>query len=155
MTEVAGSLRSLTATAGTTRPDEVWRLWTTPATWGSWDGGLRSARLDGPFRPGARGEVVDRRGRRARLTVAAVDPGRRCEVHVALPGARLRLTRTLGEEVGGTASVRHEVDVTGPLGLLWALVLGRGFRRLLGPAVDALVALAERCDADPPNPTRA
>ncbi len=146
-----GRPRRFGASATTVDPDRVWELWTSPGTWGRWDGGLRDARLDPPFAPGAVGtitaldgwvsafvveEVVDRGTDRA---AAGSERLRRCRVGVALPGARLVLTRTL------TGSrLRHDVEFTGPLGPLWAQVLGRRFRLLLPPTVRALVDLAER-----------
>lgn len=141
MADATGGLRSFNATGNTDRPDEVWRLWTTPATWGDWDRGLASARLDGPFREGARGKIVDRAGRTSTFVVGEVEPGHRYGYHVALPGARLVLERTLHRDRPG--QVRHDVAFRGPLALVWAVILGRGFRRQLPPTIAALLAAAD------------
>lgn len=85
----------LCAEAGTTAPDEVWRLWTTPSTWGEWDRGLTSARLEGPFVVGARGEIVDRSGRTSTFVVVEVEQGEHATYEVRLPAARLVLRRSL------------------------------------------------------------
>ena len=119
----------------------VWQLWTRPASWAGWDRGLRSAELVGPFRTGATGRLVDLRGRESAFVVDEVVEGRRCRYHVRLPGGRLVLTRTLGD--GAPVTVRHEVAFSGPLSLVWAVVLGRGFRRQLPPTLDDLVAVAD------------
>lgn len=142
MIDVTGGLLGFSASGRTDRPEEVWRLWTTPSTWGDWDRGLVSARIDGPFRAGARGEIVDRSGRTSTFVVDVVEPGVRYAYHVALPGARLVLRRTLDRDRPG--QVRHDVTFRGPLAVVWALVLGRGFRRRLPPTVEALLAAARR-----------
>lgn len=140
MAEVSGTDGDFEARAACAEPERVWRLWTTPATWGQWDRGLTSARLDGEFTAGASGTIVGRDGRRSRFVVDQVEPGRSVRWHVPLPGARMELTRSLlGED---RREVRHGVRFTGPLRVLWARILGRRFRPVLGPTVDALVALA-------------
>jgi hypothetical protein len=111
----------------------VWHRWTTPATWGSWDHGLRSATLDGAFHVGATGRLVDLSGRSSRFTVRTVEPGRVCVVDVPLPSAVLRLTRT-----SDAGLARHEVAFAGPAAPLLALVLGARFRRLLRSTVPAV-----------------
>lgn len=141
MATVEGTNRRFSATATTTHPDEVWRLWTSPATWEQWDAGLRSAHLDGPFTAGATGELVDLRGRRSTFVVTQVRPGSTCSYRVPLPGAALVLRRTVDP---GSGALRHDVAFTGLLGPVWAAALGRGFRKQIGPTVDALVAAADR-----------
>lgn len=99
-----------------------------------WDRGLRSATLDGDFVAGATGRLVDTAGRTSRFVVAEVDgQARRCVVDVPLPGAVLRLTRTLQDDVA-----RHEVTFTGPAGPVFALLLGGRFRRRIGPTLSAV-----------------
>ena len=142
MAVTAGTTRRFSAQATTTRPDEVWRLWTTPDSWGHWDAGLASAELDGPFEVGASGVVTDLSGRRSDFVVTEVEAERLCAYEVRLPAATLRLVRTM--EPGSPAPVRHDVSFVGPAAVVWSWLLGRTFRRQIGPTVDALVAAAER-----------
>lgn len=131
---VGGTRRAFWAQARTAEVELVWRRWTTPATWGTWDRGLRSATLDGDFVAGATGRLVDTAGRTSRFVVAEVDEqARRCVVDVALPGAVLRLTRSVDGDLA-----RHEVAFTGPAGPVLALLLGGRFRRRIGPTVSAV-----------------
>lgn len=132
--EVDGGTREFRARAACPDPEVVWRRWTDPATWGEWDRGLRSAELDGPFVAGAAGVLVGLDGRRSRFVVDEVDPGRRVRWHVPLPLGRMELERTLG---GGVAE--HRVRFAGPAAAVWARVLGRRFRPLLAPTVEAVV----------------
>lgn len=143
-TRAVGTLRRFHASAATDVPQEVWRLWTTPATWGEWDLGLREAHLDGPFVVGAQGTVTDRGGRTSPFRVTALEPGRRCVYEVPLVGARLELERTVDTAESGSGTVRHDVAFVGPAAPVWALLLGRGFRRQLGPTVDDVLARAAR-----------
>jgi hypothetical protein len=144
MATTTGTNRRFIAEATTTRPHEVWRLWTTPGSWGAWDAGLASAELEGQFDIGASGVLTDLSGRRSAFLVTEIDPVRRCAYEVRLPAATLRLVRTIG--TGSPAVVRHEVCFVGPMAVVWSWLLGRAFRRQIGPTVDALVAAAERAD---------
>lgn len=139
MTPTEGSWRRFTARARCDRPDEVWHLWTTPSTWGEWDRGVRSAELTGPFATGATGTLTDLNGRRSRFTVDEVDAGRSTRWHVVLPGGRMELTRLLDD-----GHVEHRVRFHGPLAPVSAATLGRRFKPLLGPTVDALLTTAAR-----------
>lgn len=140
MVEVTGSARRLTAEARSDRPEQVWRPWTTPTTWGSWDRGLRRAYGAQPFVAGAVGELEDLSGRRSAFRVVGVTDGLRCVVEVPLPGARLVLTRILLD--GGR--LQHQVHLRGPLSPVWDVLLGRSFRRQLGPTVAALVRYTDQ-----------
>jgi uncharacterized protein YndB with AHSA1/START domain len=141
---VTGTARAFGATASTTRPDRVWRLWTQPASWGDWDRGLTSSSLDGPFGPGARGRLVDTSGRTSRFVVEEVETGRHVRVRVRLPAASLVLDRSVLTSSGGDETlVRHDVRFEGPLGPVFAVLLGRRFRRLLPPTLEALVQAAQ------------
>ena len=136
MAETRPLRRGFAAATTTQVPDEVWRRWTDPTTWGSWDQGLRSARLDHPFEPGARGVITGLDGRRSGFVVREVVPRHRVAVEVPRPGAAMTLTRTLG--AGRPAPVAHAVRFTGRLGGVWSVLLGRRFRPLIGPTVDAV-----------------
>lgn len=113
---------------------------------GEWDRGLTSARLEGPFVVGARGEIVDRSGRTSTFVVVEVEQGEHATYEVRLPAARLVLRRSLTGH--RSRRLRHEVTFGGPLAPVWAVVLGRGFRRQLPPTLDALVTAAERPKRD-------
>jgi hypothetical protein len=141
---VTGTSRTFGAARSTTRPDRVWSLWTEPASWGAWDRGLTDASLTGPFTAGARGQITDTTGRTSSFVVEQVDPGRHCRVRVLLPAAALVLDRSvLPSPADAETQVRHDVRFEGPLGPLFAVLLGRRFRRLLPETLDALVRLAE------------
>lgn len=142
MIESSGTPRSFTARGTCANPERVWQRWTDPQSWQEWDKGLTGASIVGEFRAGATGTIVGLDGRRSRFVVDAVDPGRSVRWHVPLPGAWMRLVRTLDRTDAGHL-VTHHVQFTGLLSPLWARLLGRRFQPLLGPSVAALIALAD------------
>lgn len=69
-----GSNRAFSFTVTTSSPDEIWRLWTTPETWGDWDKGLKSASLDGPMQLGSKGTIVPLKGAATSFEVVEFKP---------------------------------------------------------------------------------
>lgn len=137
----SGTNRRFAHTATTTgsRAD-VWQLWTDVETWKRWDHGLVDAVIDGPFDDGVTGTIVPKRGRDAAFTVIDVEPDQGYVFATSLPGARLVVRRDFVH--GPVTTFRHAVHFEGPLALLWASLLGRGFRRALPPTMQALADLA-------------
>lgn len=58
MAETRPLRRGFAATTTTQLPDEVWRRWTDPTTWGSWDQWACQAKLA----PGRRSKAAPARG---------------------------------------------------------------------------------------------
>lgn len=134
-----GTNRAFSHTVATQHPEAVWRLWTTPASWGQWDQGLTSASLDGEMRVGAVGEIIPRQGNASRFTVTAFEEGRSYTFETQLPLAILRVQRAFnGDRSAFTHTVTFEGAAAGPL----AAMLGPGFRRALPPTMAALNRLA-------------
>lgn len=126
-------------------PESLWPVWTDVARWPQWDTPLLEARLSGPFVQGASGELVDRRRRTSRFTLTECVPLTSYAYTVRLPGGALQVRRALTctSTTPLALSVRHQVRFAGPLGPLWARVLGRGFRQALPGVMDNLVRLVE------------
>ena len=66
-------------------------------------------------------------------------------MRVRLPAAGLVLERTvrLADDQAPPTMIRHEVRFVGLLGPLFAVLLGRRFRELLPPTLEALVRLTD------------
>ena len=125
-------------------PAAVWKLWTTPSEWRRWDGGLKDARMADSFAVGASGIISPLSGPDARFTVAEVHDRSSCTYDTKLPFARLRVERTLARSRDKVPTTfTHRVSFHGPLGWLWAIVMGRGFRAELPRTMERLASLAE------------
>lgn len=135
MTEKAsGTNRRFEHTHSTTADRaEVWRLWTDVSSWRRWDQGLKDAALDGPFVEGAAGTIVPNAGPTTSFTITDLDPGVGYTFASKLPGSRLNVRREFVN--GQSTSFRHTVWFDGPLAWLWALLVGRSFRRQLPPTM--------------------
>ena len=92
-------------------PAALWRLWADVPGWASWNAGVASAGIDGPFAPGTAFTMVPPEGEPIRMTLTEVVPGERLayswkgghEDNVGY-GSRLDtiVTFTLEETEGGT-----------------------------------------------------
>jgi uncharacterized protein YndB with AHSA1/START domain len=103
----------------------VWeRCYADPAAWPEWNRELASARLDGPFEVGTVARVRFRRGPRLRLRVVEVDPPHVFTDEARLPGARMGHRHALEPTPTGTR-MRNTIYFAGPLGAVWARVMGK------------------------------
>jgi uncharacterized protein YndB with AHSA1/START domain len=104
----------------------VWARWARPERWPEWDARYQEAELltDGDLREGSEIRVRLRKGGSTRHEVVTLEPGRLLVTEYSLPGARVGHEH-LVEPRGPGAEVTHRLYVDGPLGGVWALMLGR------------------------------
>ncbi|MEM9206964.1 MAG: polyketide cyclase [Pseudomonadota bacterium] len=134
-----GTNRNFSHTLETSNPDEIWRLWTTPSTWGDWDQGLKSASMDEPMRLGSLGEIVPHQGSVARFTVTEFSANQSCTFETKLPMAVLRVSRSFNVD---RTAFTHTVSFHGVSAIPLSTVLGPGFRKALPPTMETLNRLA-------------
>ncbi len=140
-TEIApGTNRDFSFTVPTNAPDEVWRLWTTPSTWGSWDQGLRSASMDGEMRLGSTGQIQPLSGPASKFEVVQFDPKDAYAFVTKLPLALLKVERSFSTD---RTAFTHRVTFSGPMAFVFARMFGPGFRQALPPTMRQLNKLAE------------
>lgn len=126
-------------------PVVVWEHWTEPEHWPHDDPDIAAARINGPLAVGCLGWIRPVTGPRQTFKIVLVDVrGRRFQLRVRLPGARLRLERELTHGDNGLATVTHRVRLTGPLAPVWDAVLGRRLAAGMETAVGNIVAAASR-----------
>ena len=126
--------------SSTSHRDAIWTLWTTPSEWGRWDGGLKSAEMDGAFAVGSAGHITPHSGPKAAFVVTELAPGQRYVYETTLPLARLRIERLFEREP--TTTFTHRVSFHGVLGWLWAAIMGPQFREELPHTMKRLASLA-------------
>lgn len=95
-------------------PEAIWRLYTDPSSWPSWDSGIEHMELDGPFAAGTTGRLTPVGQDNLPFTLIEVVPTRRFvdETHVA--GLVLRFIHTLVPEPTGGTTITHRVEIIGP-----------------------------------------
>ncbi|MFK7753381.1 MAG: hypothetical protein AB8B51_12610 [Sedimentitalea sp.] len=135
----AGSNRNFSFTLATDAPDQIWRLWTTPASWADWDQGLKSARQEGEMALGSVGQIVPLFGLTCRFEVVKFEAGRGYGFVTHLPLATLRVDRFFN---GDRSAFTHLVTFAGPMAFLFSRLFGPGFRKALPASMIALSARA-------------
>lgn len=125
-----------TATApASATPDEIWALWSRPATWASWDPDVTSADFDGDFVDGATGVIVPTSGPKVSFTLADVREGEAFTTVAKVPGSTVRFRHEL-DRSAGAITVTHAVEMDG-----WTTpLLGRVLGPKLAPNLAAAVA---------------
>ncbi|MBS1868832.1 MAG: hypothetical protein JSS99_04140 [Actinobacteria bacterium] len=99
------------------------------SAWPAWNDALASAELLGPFAVGSRARVRFKTGLRLRFTLVEVESERVFTDESRLPGARMGHRHELqplpaaGDEPAGVRLV-NTIYIRGPLGRLWASILG-------------------------------
>jgi len=122
--------------------EAIWSLWTTIEQWPVWDSELKAARLSGPFRLGATGELTPKKGPTSTFEISALDPNRSYTFATQLPLCRLNVHRFL--EFDEIVRFTHEVSFEGRLAFAFSWLLGRRFQRVLPEVMRSLRQLAEQ-----------
>ena len=132
-----------TASATSTAPASAFfTRWIDHDSWGEWSPDTDWVHLDGPVALGAVGIIKPAGGPKTRFTISALDPDREYTDTSYLPGARLVFQHLVISESGFTR-LDVAVSMRGPLGWLWARIMGAGFRESTQADLDRLVALVE------------
>lgn len=134
-----GTNRDFSFTIPTAHPEDVWRLWITPSTWGRWDRGLKSAQMEGQMALGSVGEIEPLSGPSSRFTVVEFNPKQSYAFETRLPGATLRVERSFN---AARTAFTHRVTFSGLSAFIFAPIFGPGFRKALPPTMRALEKLA-------------
>ncbi len=128
----------------TATSEAVWAIWEDVDGWPRWDGAVAGCRLDGPFAVGTRGTLSLQHGRDVPFLMTEV---RRLDGFAdvtRLPLARLRFVHELTDDGEDGLLVTHRVEITGPLGFVFARVIGPDIERDLPASVHELVRLAQQ-----------
>ena len=127
--------------------EAVWRLWADPSRWPEWDQRITSATTEGELEEGSMVRVKLRKGGTQLQRVTELDPDIVLLTEWHFPGARIAHEHRLQPSDAGSR-ITHTIIVSGPLWLLWALMLGRGRLR---KAVAGFIE-RERELVEPPPP---
>ena len=141
MPEVSGNPRNFTCTLPT-QVDRAtfWKVWTDVEAWPTWDSPLAEASLEA-WQLGAKGKLKTKSGQSSRFVVSELEPQSSYAFVTQLPGASL-VVRRYFSEVKGQLHFTHNISFDGPLSVIFAQLLGRGFMRDLPAIMEALERVA-------------
>jgi hypothetical protein len=126
----------------TAAPEEFFAKWTDHSSWPDWSPGSEWAKIDGPVAVGTTGALKPKGGPKTKFTIGALEPDQEYTDISHFPGARLTFQH-LAERKGDQTDLRVRVTIDGPLGWLWARILGGGFSTSVPADLNRLVALVE------------
>lgn len=133
-----GASRSTTAS-----PQAVWRLWSDPGNWSTWNSGIRSAKLDGALANGAKGEMTTSRGTVHAVTFHSVVDGRCFSLSMGGPPFTTITFSCDVEPDGRGSTIAQDVEFDGPLGFLFGAMMGTEMAKHFVPVLDDLARAAE------------
>ncbi len=145
MNNVIGSSKDFSYTV-TTNCDKTqfWKIWTDVNGWPRWDTPLQAASLEGEMRVGATGNLTTKNGQTSSFTITECQPTQGYTFRTNLPGAALTVKRSITREhKDGRFEFTHQVRFSGPLGFLFAAILGSGFMQQLPSVMHELQRLSE------------
>ncbi len=128
----------------------VFDMWTSIPDWPLFDTGLEAAALkdgrDKIIEVGQKGILIAEGGRKVKFEITAYDPGTHSYSFTSqLILAKLHIYRFAKADTSGQLAITHEVWFSGPLGSLFAGILGKKFRAQLPAVVKRVVRMsAER-----------
>ena len=125
-------------------PEALWRIWSDVANWPRWDHGIEWARLGGPFDGGTTGRLKPNGGPEVPFVLLWTNPQEGFSDESRLPLGRLRFEHRWRPLENGRVEFVHRVGFHGPLGFLYAFLMGPSFRRDLPKAMETLARMAER-----------
>jgi hypothetical protein len=127
-------------------PDTIWKRWEDVESWPSWDHGILSSKIYGPFQQGTRGLLKPKGGPAVKTQLLKVQP-KECFIDRArLPLAKILVSHFLKNKNGKTL-VTHRIEMKGPLSWFFAFVIGRGMKKNLPSEMDAMIKMAEKMEA--------
>jgi hypothetical protein len=139
MTTIAAA--HVTSTAA---PAAFFDRWADTATWPEWNLDTDLVKLDGPFTQGSTGSLKPRGGPVVPFVIERLIPNTEFVDVSRLFGARLTFAHVVDERPDGGCDVAVTVSMTGPLGWLWKVILGKGLATSVQPDLDRLASVAER-----------
>ena len=127
----------------TARPETIWSIWTDVSNWHTWDDGLKTAELDGPFAIDTHGRLIPDKGPKSKFVITDLVPGQSYTFRTKLPLGSLYVKRFLTEQNGQTVFT-HEVWFTGLTKGIFGRALGRNYRTILPTVMQKINAIAEK-----------
>lgn len=131
-------------TVQTTAPDwAIWQIWSDVSNWSTWDHGIQSSSINGPFAVGTTGKLKPKGGPEVITKLTSVTPNKSFIDEAKLFGAKIIVSHNLTQS-GKKTLVTHQIEMKGPLAFFFAFVIGRNMKKNLPTEMLALVEKAEK-----------
>jgi uncharacterized protein YndB with AHSA1/START domain len=126
----------------TASPDAVWRIWSDPSTWPTWNPDVRSISLDGPFESGVSGSMTT--GQRTHsIRIENVAAGRSFDlVTSVLPATTFRFHCEIRPSESGSR-ISQAISMGSFLGPVFSPMMSKKIAESFGPILDGLAREAE------------
>ena len=139
------------ATAETSAtPAQVWQHYVQVTRWKHWDHAIEASALDGPFVVGTYGRLKPAGGPASAFVLTKVESERGFADRTAIPHRRLPLATLAFEHelvpIAKGTRITHRVRIGGPLGPLFARLIGGKIAAELPVAVRTLASMAASDD---------
>jgi hypothetical protein len=122
--------------------EKVWDTLIDVSTWHLWDTEIIEAKLDGEFQVGAKGAMIPKRGPKLKFYISEMTPKKSYTINTLLPVGELVIARNL-KNVGGKIEFTDDIQFTGPLKIIFGLMLGGQFRKVLPDVLHKFKVIAE------------
>lgn len=109
-------------------PAEIWKLWQDVENWKTWDVQIELSRIDGPFQTGTKGCTKFIGTPLFKTLLTAVEPNKLVVQEAYLSFAKIISYQSM-RQIDDKTEVTFEVEVRGPLSLLYAWMLGRFIKK--------------------------
>jgi len=124
-------------------PEKIWEVWQDVKNWNSWDHGIEFSSIDGPFAEGTKGTLKPKGGPLVNTELTKVEPLRMFVDESKLFLAKILVSHYLTESNGKTV-VTHQIEMKGPLAIVFAFLIGRTMKKNLPQEMAAMVKAAEQ-----------
>ena len=125
--------------------ESIWKVWADVDSWHQWDEAVEQCKLSGEFKTGATFTLKPVGGPAVAGVVTEYQPNRSFSNVTSLPLAKMEFVHEMIEVAGGV-QLTHGVNISGPLGFVWARIIGKKTVAGLPPAMSTLVRLAKGQD---------
>lgn len=142
------ALKFINSTIANVSMEALWQAWEDVSSWPEWDREIVEARLKGSFSVGTYGQMKSAKGGTwSKFQIVSIDRAKGYTCIVPLPGGRLTFNRTFEKLDAGTLRIKHELDFTGPLGWLYAFLIGRPTNKIYPEMLRTFVELVRERQA--------
>jgi hypothetical protein len=123
--------------------DKVWQALIDVENWHNWDTELIEAKLTGDFAIGTKGILKPKTGPKLKFYISEIIPNQSYTFNTIMPVGELVIKRSLSLE-NDRVQFTDDIAFTGFLKIVFGLMLGGQFRKVLPDVMNKFKELAER-----------